>query len=74
MAKDNKALTFDMQRLGWEIHEAQLVMTSQNDITCVCAWLSKDGTFYFSGGLKHPNLVEKALKEAGYHVVERFKS
>ena len=43
-------------------------MTSQK-----CGWLSKDGTFYFSGGIMGAGNVEKALQDAGYYVVPRFE-
>lgn len=73
MAKDSKDLNGALQSLGWEIHDAQCVLTSLYDITEVCGWLSKEGTFYFSGGIMGAGNVEKALQDAGYHVVPRFK-
>lgn len=75
MAKDSKDLNGALQSLGWEIHEAQCVLTCQSDITGVVAWLSKEGTLYFEGGWMEPlpHEIESELKKAGYHVVPRFE-
>ena len=73
MGKDSKKLANVLQSLRWKIHDAQCVMTSPYDITEVCGWLSKDGTFYFSGGIMEAGNVEKALQDAGYYVVPRFE-
>lgn len=72
MEKGNEKLAKVLQSLGWEVHDAQCVLTSSYDITEVCGWLSKDGTLYFSGGIMDAGKIERALQNAGYHVIPRF--
>lgn len=63
-------------RMGWKLQEAQVVLTSQYDTTCVCGWLSKDGILYFRGGMDKQNAqdLEKELQNNGYKVIPRFGS